>query len=292
MSHSPDSTSAYTAVPLFECGPHRLADDTFLIPTFAPGPAGTSVGVHSMLIRGKQPVIVDTGSVIARASWFDHVTSLVDLDDVRWVFLSHDDHDHVGNVAEVLQRCPNATLVASFLIASRAGADLGLPFERMRWLDAGDSFDVGDRRLRLVRPPMFDSPATRGLLDEATGVMWAVDSFGNLTQGAQFERSEPDSDLYDMSFGMLNGWNTPWIEWVDPVRYENHLRQSWSLHPDVIASAHGSVLRGRREIDEAFGRTLAMAAQPVPPTPGDADREAIIAKALTPTDASELVGVA
>lgn len=39
--------------------------------------------------------------------------SFVRADQVRWVFLSHDDHDHVGNLLEVLDQCPNATLVAA-----------------------------------------------------------------------------------------------------------------------------------------------------------------------------------
>ena len=28
---------------------------------------------------------------------------IVDFADVRWIYLSHDDHDHVGNLAKVLE---------------------------------------------------------------------------------------------------------------------------------------------------------------------------------------------
>jgi hypothetical protein len=31
--------------------------------------------------------------------------------------------------------------------------------------------------MRLVLPPIFDGPTTRGLFDERTGVLWGVDSF-------------------------------------------------------------------------------------------------------------------
>ena len=66
----------------------------------------------------------------------------------------------------------------------------------MRWLDQGDAFDAGDRTLHLVRPPLFDSPATRGLFDPTTGVLWAVDTFGALVQGAVLEADDADPDLY------------------------------------------------------------------------------------------------
>ena len=35
--------------------------------------------------------------------------------DVRWVFISHDDHDHIGNLLELLDLCPQATLVGELV---------------------------------------------------------------------------------------------------------------------------------------------------------------------------------
>ena len=45
---------------------HPIAADTWLIPTFAAEPSGAFFGAHSLVIRGEQPVIVDTGC-LARA---------------------------------------------------------------------------------------------------------------------------------------------------------------------------------------------------------------------------------
>jgi glyoxylase-like metal-dependent hydrolase (beta-lactamase superfamily II) len=58
-----------------------------------------------------------------RDSWFAQVESLVDLEDVRWIFVSHDDSDHVGNLHELLDRCPNATLVANFFMHERMAVE-------------------------------------------------------------------------------------------------------------------------------------------------------------------------
>ena len=64
--------------------------------------------INSMVILGAEPVIVDTGTPANRTQWLEDVFSLVEPEDVRWIFLSHDDVDHTGNLDEALAACPNA----------------------------------------------------------------------------------------------------------------------------------------------------------------------------------------
>jgi flavorubredoxin len=249
--------------------PHQVSADSWLIPTLAEAPAGGYIGAHSLVIRGREPVIVDTGCALARDLWAPQVFSVVEPEDVRWIFLSHTDHDHVGNLELVLERCPNATLVASFGIVGHLSGDRDLPLDRMRWLDPGDALDIGDRTLRVVRPPMFDAPNTRGLYDPKDRLLWAVDSFGALFPGAVYDADDVPTELYDGSFAALNSWNTPWLEWVDRERYARHVDTTASLDLDVVVSAHGPALRGNR-IADAFRRTLELAAAPPVPQPGQA----------------------
>jgi flavorubredoxin len=247
--------------------PYLIAPDTFLVPTFAAEPSGAYFGAHSLVIRGAEPVIVDTGCSLVREQWLAQTFSVVEPVDVRWVFLSHDDHDHIGNLDVVLEMCPNATLVCNFPIVARLMGDVELPLDRMRWVDPGQSLDVGDRTLQIVRPPMFDSPATRGLVDPTTGFFWAVDSFGTFFPGEIYEAGDIPTDLYESSFAALNGWNTPWLELVDAERFAAHVAKTSHLPLEVVASAHGPILRGA-QIDDAFRRTLDLAGQPILPVPG------------------------
>ena len=80
--------------------------------------------------------------------WLRNVFSVVEPEDVRWIFLSHDDHDHLGNLDPVLELCPNATLLANYAMVGRLFGDIELPLERMRWINIGESIDLGDRELR------------------------------------------------------------------------------------------------------------------------------------------------
>jgi flavorubredoxin len=263
---------------------HPVAADTWLIPTLAESPTGGVFGAHSLVIRGREPMLVDTGSALVRDAWLEQAFSVVDPEDVRWVFLSHDDHDHTGNLDVVLARCPNATLVANFGIVGRLALDTELPLDRMRWLEAGDTLDIGDRQLTIVRPPTFDSPATRGFHDSKTQLLWAVDSFGALVQGEVYEAGDVPRELYEPSFAMLNTWNTPWLEWLDTERFAAHVQTTAGLPTDIVVSAHGPVLRGA-QIEDAFARTQALAAQPPAPQPGQSMLDELLSSLLAPAPA-------
>src|SRR5262249_42880749 len=91
-----------------------LAPTTYLPPTETPTdpwliPSGQPtlgqplfVYLNSLVIRGEQPMIVDTGTIANREQWLTDVFSLVEPEDVRWIYLSHDDVDHSGNLEETL----------------------------------------------------------------------------------------------------------------------------------------------------------------------------------------------
>src|SRR5687768_1163402 len=140
-------------VPTIQVPPTKVAEGTYVIhqvqealgePLF--------VYLNSMVIVGEEPVIVDTGTPSNRERWLDDVFSLVEPEDVRWVFLSHDDVDHSGNVNALMAACPNATLVLNWFMTERMGGSLEVSPARWRWVGDGDSFAVGDRSLHAVRP--------------------------------------------------------------------------------------------------------------------------------------------
>ena len=257
----------------------RLAPETFLVTNLAPAGPDAFLGFNSMVIRGAEPVVVDTGTPLHRDSWFEQVLALVEPADVRWIYLSHDDGDHIGNLYELLDLCPRATVVANFFMTERLAVERPLPVERMRWLGPGESLELPDRRLHLVVPPIFDGPTTRGLYDDSTGVLWAVDSFAAATPGAVFDVHDLPRDLYDESFPAFNSLISPWHHWLDPVRYRRHTEDLEALGLLTVASSHGPVLTGDA-IHDAFDRVRALAGAPIVPPPGQPLLDEIVAATL------------
>jgi len=258
-----------------------IAEDTWLIPNIAPSGPDTYIPANSMLIRGEQPIIVDTGAPVHRDHWREMVFSLVDPLDVRWIFLSHDDGDHTGSLHDALDLCPNAVLIANFFIVERLALEVpALPLERMRWMEPGDTVDAGDRTLQLFRPPIFDGPTTRGLFDTATGAMWIVDTFAALTTGAVHHVADLPEELVAETMPLFNSMVSPWHEWVDPLVYRAHVDRIEGLGATTIASAHGPVLTGEH-IHHAFDTVRALAGTPNLVGPGQETLDDILAAALT-----------
>jgi flavorubredoxin len=231
--------------------PRLVAKDTYVISELLPAMPGTCVPISSAVIVGAEPVIVDTGTSLNRHAWTEAVFSLVDPRDVRWIFLSHDDHDHIGNLAEVMAACPQATLIASWVIGERLAGDLPLPLHRTRWVNHGETFTAGDRVLVAHRPPLFDAPTTRGLFDPATGFYWSADAFASLVTPDMPEGDALDPALFDGTFRELNRQVAPWLAWIDPAKHAANLRDLAALGAQVVVGGHGPVLRGAM-IDRAM----------------------------------------
>jgi flavorubredoxin len=261
--------------------PVLVAPETWLIPNLAPAGEGMFLPVNSMVIRGAEPVIVDTGAPMHRDVWLEKVCSLVEPADVRWIFLSHDDGDHTGALLDVLEMCPNATFVTNFFSVERLALEKPpLPLPRMRWIEEGGSFDAGDRTLHLFKPPIFDGPTTRGLYDSKTAAMWIVDTFPCLLPEPTFDVHDLPRELVREMFPAMNSLVSPWHQWLDPTAYRRHVDEVEGMGVLAIASAHGPILTGSA-IHEAFDSARELAGQPIIPAPGQELLDELVAQILS-----------
>ena len=262
--------------------PREIAPETFLIPNLADGGPGLLLPVNSVVIRGAEPVIVDTGAPMHHDAWIEKVFSLVDPSDVRWIFLSHDDGDHTGALLDTLEMCPNATLVTNFFSVERLALEKpALPFDRMRWVYPGEHFDAGDRTFHMFLPPIFDGPTTRGLYDSKTAFMWAVDSFVCMVPepDALFDVNDLDRDFVDEQMPAMQSLVSPWHQFLDRSAYARHVDDVEALGVLTVATAHGPVLTGDA-IGRAFDSARALAGSPIIPGPGQEVLDELVAGIL------------
>ncbi|MFN2592287.1 MAG: MBL fold metallo-hydrolase [Candidatus Dormibacteria bacterium] len=227
--------------------PYTIADETFILPSVFPIPGIGLLYLNAMVIRGAEPVLVDTGAPVFRDEYLNAAFSLIEPTDVRWIFLSHDDRDHSGNLIQLLDLCPNARVVTNSVGVGRMGEEWELPMNRVYFLNDGESFNAGDRILTAIRPPYFDSPATRGLWDPTTRVYYGVDSFGAPVPHACESVTDVPADAYENGFNWFNRANHPWHEFTDPAKIDAQIGRIRALSPDVIVSYHGPALHSRTE---------------------------------------------
>jgi flavorubredoxin len=269
--------------PTIAVPPVRVAADTYVIHQVQPALGQPLfVYINSMVILGEEPVIVDTGTPANRTQWLEDVFSLVEPEDVRWVFLSHDDVDHTGNLEQVMTACPNAKLVCNWAMVERHTNCFDFPLDRCRWIMHEESFDVGDRALHAIRPPVYDSPTTRGLFDPKTGVYWGVDTFATPLPDPHMPVADLDPEFW--RFGMTLfafGAVSPWLALVDHDKFGRYVDKVQGLDITTIASCHSPVLEGPL-IQQAFDNIRAFPSMAPPPLPDQSILDQIIAATAVP----------
>ncbi|HMJ75722.1 MAG TPA: MBL fold metallo-hydrolase [Iamia sp.] len=240
-----------------------VAPDVWLVRSSSPGD-GAVLPLSSLVVAGDAPILVDTGTGRDRDDWWAQVEAVVDVPAVRWIVLSHDDPAHCGGLDEVLDRCPDATVVASWAMARRLPDRApGLDPDRCRWVADGDVLPAGGRDLCVLRPPAYDSPATLGLYDAVSGVFWSSVCFGTPIPHDADEMSVLDRDVWEDGFSTYHRRLSPWIADVDPSRWRAAVSRVAVHGPRTIASARGPLIR-RGDVGRALDLLTDLAGLPEP----------------------------
>ena len=218
--------------------PYQAAADVHVLPINMPIPGVGFLPINAYVLLAEEPVLVDTGVGIDAEPFMDALSAIIDPRALRWVWLTHDDADHTGNIQRVMEAAPNARLVSHAFSVLRMASWWPVPFDRVQAIRVGDRITAGDRTLRAVAPPLFDNPLSIGVLDEATGSLFSVDSFGALLP-------EPTQDAADVPHDALAGgmraWATadsPWAHIVNRPQFSQVLDSVRQLQPARIFSSH------------------------------------------------------
>jgi hypothetical protein len=235
--------------------PRPVAGDTDSIVSYFPIPGYGILPINAFLIHSTQPVLVDTGLGALKDSFMGNLRSLIPLVDLRWLWLTHTDADHIGNLAQVLFEAPKIRVVTTFLGMGKMILHQ-LPVDRVFLLNPGQSLDIGDRKLVAVKPPCFDAPETTGFLDTKTRAFFSADCFGALMkEPAEVAEEIEPSDLRE---GVVT-WTTvdsPWVHMTKGAGFGRSLDMIRTLEPSVILSHHLPPAAG---ITEALLKHLASA---------------------------------
>jgi glyoxylase-like metal-dependent hydrolase (beta-lactamase superfamily II) len=218
--------------------PYQGSSDVHVFPANLSIPGVGVLPINAFLLMAEEPVLVDTGIGFDSPEFLDAVSSIVPLDEIKWVWLTHDDADHTGSIQRVMELAPNARLVTHAMSALRMSSWWDVPLHRVHAIRFGDELHVGDRTLTAVAPPLFDNPMSTGLLDQSTGALFTVDAFGALLPEATQSASDVPPEA--LAGGMV-GWATsdsPWAHITDRAKFGEVLERVRAIAPSRIFSSH------------------------------------------------------
>jgi glyoxylase-like metal-dependent hydrolase (beta-lactamase superfamily II) len=219
-------------------GARRVAPDVTTFRGFYPiGPLGL-LPANAHLVHAKEPILVDTSGFAFRDQFLAEVANLIDPEDLRWIFVSHTDLDHIGNLDAVMALAPNAKVVIPGLGAAKMGLREGFDMSRLQPMDHGQRLDLGDRELVLIKPPTYDAPETTGFFDSKTRVLFSVDSFGALLDTPYEETAAIPEDALRDGMTTWAGIDAPWLAVADKAKLGWLLEDVLRLEPTAVISGH------------------------------------------------------
>jgi flavorubredoxin len=217
---------------------YKVAPDIEILTSNFPIPGYGQVPINAFVIKGSEPILVDTGAVVHHEDFMPALRSVIDPADLKWIWLTHTDFDHIGSLQQLLAENPKLRVITTFLGIGIMSLIAPLPLDRVYLLNPAEKMTVGDRTLTGVRPPAFDNPSTTGFYDDKSGVFFSSDCFGALLQSPPQSAADlSDADLRD---GQIF-WATidaPWLHKVDKRALEKELDGIRRMAPKMVLSSH------------------------------------------------------
>jgi hypothetical protein len=145
-----------------------------------------------------------------------------------------------------------------------------------------ESFDAGDRTLHAMRPPLYDSPTTRGLFDSSTGVYWAVDTFATPLPSPEMPVADLDPEFWNFGMTLFAfGALCPWLSLLDAEKFGRYVDGIERLDIKTVAGCHTPAIEGPY-IKQAFDLVRGLPSVECPPLPDQSILDQIIAATSQP----------
>lgn len=218
--------------------PYEVLPDAFILPSEFPIPTFGMLSVNAYLVRSREPYLIDTGLTIESQAFMEALEMLIDPADLRWIYLTHDDPDHVGALTELLWRAPRARVVTTFIGFGKLALFRPLDPARTHLLNPGERLNVGDRELAVVRPPTFDAPETTAVYDPVLDALFCSDSFGTPQDAVHRYANDLDDETLGRGVRRWTAFDSPWIHDVRPERFAQRVDAIAAIDPKWMLGTH------------------------------------------------------
>lgn len=203
----------------------RLFDE--LIPL----PDGTSYNAY--LVKGSEKTaLIDTAEPTLSDALMHQ---LEDVPSIDYLIVQHVEQDHSGTVPLVLERYPDAQVIASAKGAPMLTDHLGVPPERIHAVQDGDRLSLGQQTLQFIDAPWVHWPETMLTYLVEEKLLFTCDLFGShVATDALFS-----GDGRHICEAAKRYYAEIMMPFASLIR--GHLERIQALDIDMIAPSHGPV---------------------------------------------------
>lgn len=217
---------------------YTAAPDIEILTTPFPIPGFGSIPINAFVLKGSEPVLVDTGPVVHADDFMAALRTVIDPGELRWIWLTHTDLDHIGCLHRLLGENPELKVITTFLGVGIMSLADPLPMDRVHLVNPGQTITVGDRSLTAFKPPVFDNPSTTGFFDDRSGILFSADCFGAILDEVPSTAAEIPPEALAQGQVFWATVDSPWLHKADGDVLAAELETIRSMAPKMILSSH------------------------------------------------------
>lgn len=226
----------------------HVVDDLYQIGESVEGQDGWREAVRVyVLLNDGCPLLFDSGSHIHRGQIMTELKELLGNTAPGYVFLTHTELPHTGNISAILKEWPEAKLVVSSAILPYCELPWWVKKEQVQYGHAGTDGVYGDRHISFSDGILKDQPGTHWMFDNRTGTLFTADAFGYFfpqTADASFDDELPDG----LPAEWLQRYHKNAFRFLSLVDGSNVVSDIAKVFANrdvrVIAPTHGNAIRG------------------------------------------------
>lgn len=191
---------------------------------------------NSYFVNAQKKTIIDTVKEKFWDEYLAKIKSLIDPSEIEFIIALHTEPDHSGNIRNLLDVAPNATVVGSGNAIRYLKDIIGPDFPYIIIKD-GQSLDLGDKTLRFIGASNLHWPDTMYTYLEEDKVLFTCDSFGcHFCHEDMFDDKVGDfKDAFDYYFSViLKPFSRHMVRAIEKIR---------PLEIKTICPGHGPILR-------------------------------------------------
>lgn len=211
-------------------------DDKVLFEGLWPLPVGVSY--NSYIVADEKVALVDTVECGFEEEFLTNIDEAIGDRQIDYLVVNHMEPDHSSLVSLILERYPSISIVANAKTLPMLAGYYGVPAEKVKVMDEGESLSLGSCSLSFHMIPMVHWPETMVTWLEEEGTLFSGDAFG--TFGSIDEDVVDNEDTFEQFRDeMMRYYSNIVGKYGTPV--QSALKKLAGLNVQRICSTHGPV---------------------------------------------------
>lgn len=236
----------------------HIKDDLYQIGEHVQNQYGFEAILTYVLLNDGNPILIDCGSHIHRDSVMSQLDELLGNAVPEYLFLTHSELPHAGNITAVSQKWPKLKVIVSNVMLPYIEVLPVLPLAQITQVVPGTKIDFPSRIIEFVDALLKDQPGSHWIYDSRTGTLFTGDGFGYFNEEAAIEQLAETAvnGVSQLAFEQYHKIAFRFLRWIRPERLAVDLRQMFAKREvRVIAPIHGNAICG--DIETHLERMIA-----------------------------------